>query len=91
MGDQRLGWRCVEIRTLPTLLPTGPDDLERTVLSPAGVDAHQDAFGSLGIPVLVVPFQFRELQVLQGTVRVQEAIGRDAGNSRRPEIKNGSK
>lgn len=97
MGNQRLGWWSVAICSLPTLLPTGLDDVERTVLSPTRVDPNHDAHGSHPLPLCVVPLQFRELQTLQGALLMAEAAGRKGGNEEtgrnggRPEIKSGSK
>jgi len=38
MGDQRLGVRRLEIRTLPALLSSGADHLERALLPSTALD-----------------------------------------------------
>src|SRR5258708_7163778 len=61
---QCMGSRCVEIRTLPALLPAGTFHLERTILSRAAVDHAAAAHGSDAVPLPGVPLQLRQLSAL---------------------------
>lgn len=61
MDYKCLGRWSLEIRTLPALLSSGSDDVERTVLSPAHLDVDPLKSRSYTIPMHRVPMQFRGL------------------------------
>jgi hypothetical protein len=75
LGNQRVGLRSLEIRTLPALLSTGTDHLERALLSSPVVDPYHAAYGCDSLSLRRVPVQFREFPSLQGTLFVEKKSG----------------
>jgi hypothetical protein len=82
VGDQRLGFRRLEICAMPALLSPGAHHLERTVLSPATLDRLSAQVRRHSVPLRGLPVQFRELQALQGTLFLAEEQSGAAGSGR---------
>jgi hypothetical protein len=73
LADQCLGFRSVEIRTLPALLSPGTHHLERAILSPRPLDHLATASARNALSLRRMPLQFREFQTLQREVFVEKA------------------
>jgi hypothetical protein len=83
LANQRMGLRGLEVRAMPKLLSSGPDHLERAILSPAPLDQLAASIGRDALSLRCLPLQFRELPVVQRKVFLEEAGsggGRKSGN-----------
>jgi hypothetical protein len=82
MGDQRVGLRRMEIRSLPSLLSPGANHLEPAILSRA-TRAHDPAgLGSHSLSLRGLPLQLCELPRMQGEIFMAEAGHREGSGSR---------
>jgi hypothetical protein len=66
LENQCVGQRSLAIRSLPAMLPPGPEHLERAVLSPSAMDRDPATLRSDSVSLPRLPLQFRQFPRVQG-------------------------